>query len=50
MKNKVNKSKKYIQRGCVTSSYANALDMLDYQFNGVGYIYHFGTYWAVYTA
>jgi hypothetical protein len=41
---------KYTQRGCVTSSYSNAAEMLDYQFNGIGYVFWFGSYWAVYTA
>lgn len=49
MKNKNKATRRYVQRGCVTSSYAEAQDMLDYRFNGVGYIYWFVSYWAVYS-
>lgn len=48
MLNKLRKSR-YTQKGCVTSNYQNALDMLDYTFNGEGYVYWFGSYWAIYT-
>lgn len=47
--NKVRLSSKMIQRGCVTTSRENAQDMLDYLFNGIGYIFYFGSYWSVYT-
>lgn len=39
----------WVQRGCVTTTRENAQDMLDYQFAGIGYIYWFVSFYAVYT-
>ena len=39
----------FVQRGAVTSSLDNAREMLKSHFGGTGYIYWFGSFWAVYT-
>ena len=38
----------YTQRGCVTTNRNAAFDMLDYMFDSKGYVYWFGSYWAIY--
>ena len=46
---KKNRKSLYRQVACVTSNRQNAQDILDYVFNGIGYIYWFGDYYAVYS-
>lgn len=49
MNKKNKKGPVYTQRAVITTSRENAQDILDYTYWGVGYIYWFGSYWAVYS-